>query len=161
MKVAAPATESSNDAANQARINRGLNNALNQQGGTVTLRLTPPEMGTVRIQLQLQGASVSAQFHAETESARSLLTQQLGQLRSTLEASGLNVDKLGVQAMGGSGASGLNTQSDSSSDQSSRDPSDGRSRGRFGQPSQQQNPEHGSESNAGAFGDLIDASEDQ
>ncbi|MEM1099444.1 MAG: flagellar hook-length control protein FliK, partial [Planctomycetota bacterium] len=69
------------DALNEARLARGLKSALNQQGGSVTLRLTPPEMGTVRIQMQIQGTQVAAQFHAETDAARSLLQQQLGQLR--------------------------------------------------------------------------------
>ncbi len=48
----------------------GLQNAVQQRGGAVTLRLTPPEMGTVRIQLQIQSGTVNAQFHTETESAQ-------------------------------------------------------------------------------------------
>ncbi len=128
-----------NDAVNAARLSRGLNNAVNQQGGTVTLRLTPPDLGTVRIQLNLQGTNVSAQFHAETDSAQRLLTQQLGQLRASLESQGLNVDKLGVQAMSpSSNSSSLQQQTSSDNPQSQTNP-DGRSRGQFGQSSQQNN----------------------
>lgn len=128
-----------NDAMNSARLTRGLNNAVNQQGGTVTLRLTPPDMGTVRIQLNLQGTNVSAQFHAETDSAQRLLTQQLGQLRTSLESQGLNVEKLGVQAMtSSSNSSSLQQQSSGDSPQSQTN-ADGRSRGQFGQSSQQNN----------------------
>jgi flagellar hook-length control protein FliK len=114
---------------NVARIARGLQNALSQQGGSVTLRLTPPEMGTVRIQLQIQGATVNAQFHAESDAARTMLTNQISQLRHALEAQGLTVDRLNVQSMNQTSASNLNQQDEQS-------PSDGRSRGQY--TSQQQ-----------------------
>lgn len=138
------------DAINAARITRGLNNAVSQNGGAVTLRLTPPEMGTVRIQLQMQGANVSAQFHAETESARNLLTQQLHQLRSSLESAGLSVDKIGVQTMNSTNSSQLQQQQSDQQQQQAQDHSDGRSRGRFGQrqnQGQQQNPDGGQQRN--------------
>ena len=71
----------SNDSLNTARLTRGLANAVQQRGGAVTLRLTPPEIGTVRIQLQITGTNVNASFHAESASAQTLLTNQLAQLR--------------------------------------------------------------------------------
>ena len=122
---------------NAARLSRGLNSALNQRNGSVTLRLTPPELGTVRIQLQVQGTSVAAQFHAETDRGMTLLTQQLAQLRSSLEAQGLSVDRLGVTAMGSphsAGGSNLHQQGDggsSAQQQADQHRDDGRSRGRF------------------------------
>ncbi|MEM7577020.1 MAG: flagellar hook-length control protein FliK, partial [Planctomycetota bacterium] len=131
------------DALNEARLARGLKSALNQQGGTVTLRLTPPEMGTVRIQMQLQGTQVTAQFHAETGAARNLLQQQLGQLRTALEGQGLSVDRLGVQSMSAANAGGassfngnnLNQQNQAfgqNHNDANQNP-DGRSRGFFQQ----------------------------
>ncbi|MBB6430742.1 flagellar hook-length control protein FliK [Algisphaera agarilytica] len=129
--------QNTTDALNAARLSRGLSNAVNQQGGAVTLRLTPPEMGTVRIQLNLQGSNVSAQFHAETDSAQRLLTQQLGQLRSSLESQGLNVEKLGVQSMSSSSNSSSLQQQANSDSQQSQTNADGRSRGQFNQSSQQ------------------------
>ena len=131
------------DALNTARLHRGLNSALNQQGGNVTLRLTPPDLGTVRIQLNLQGANVTAQFHAETESARTLLTQQLAQLKSSLEAQGLNVEKIGVQAMSGTqNASQLNQQHQSGQQSQQHADADGRSRGQHQQSPGQQQSHH-------------------
>ncbi len=127
---APPPTESSpSDDINQARLARGLRTALNQQGGAVTLRLTPPEMGTVRIQMQLQGAAVSAQFHAESDAARSMLQQQLGQLRTALESQGLTVDRLGVQSMNQGNASSFGQTQDQSDPQ--QQTHDGRSRGQY------------------------------
>jgi len=87
------------DSLNSARLTRGLANAVQQRGGAVTIRLTPPEMGTVRIQMQITGTGVSASFHAESASAHTLLTSQLAQLRSALENQGMNVEKLSVQPL--------------------------------------------------------------
>ncbi len=115
------------EAVNGARLARGLRAAVNQQGGSVTLRLTPPEMGTVRIQLDLSGGTVTARFHAETDNGRQLLQQQLGQLRQSLESQGLSVDRLSVQTMSSSNSNtGFNQ--DAQQDQAGND---GRSRGQF------------------------------
>ena len=133
--------EPDTDALNAARLNRGLNSAVNQKGGNVTLRLTPPELGTVRIQLNVQGTSVTAQFHAETESARTLLTQQLAQLKGNLESQGLSVEKIGVQSMSAPTASNNANQQQSTSQHQQSQPDadpDGRSRGQHQQSSQQQ-----------------------
>ncbi|MEZ6192795.1 MAG: flagellar hook-length control protein FliK [Phycisphaerales bacterium] len=131
--------DTDNTQLNTARIARGLQNAVHQKGGAVTLRLTPPEMGTVRIQLQIQNGTVNAQFHAETESTRTMLNQQLSHLRTALENQGLSVDRLGVQTMQNSSGSNLQNESESGRDGQAND---GRSRGGFthqgnrqGQPS--------------------------
>jgi len=88
----------------------------------VTLRLTPVDLGTIRIQLQIQSGTVNAQFQASTESARQVLTQQLTQLRSALEGQGLAVDRLSVQSPSSSSSSQAQQHADAS-------PGDGRSRG--------------------------------
>jgi len=88
---------------NTARVASGLAAALNQKGGAVTIRLTPESLGTVRVQLQISGATVSAQLHTETEAARAALQQQLGQLRGSLESQGLRVEQLGVAGAAGGG----------------------------------------------------------
>lgn len=131
--------DTDNTQLNTARIARGLQNAVHQKGGAVTLRLTPPEMGTVRIQLQIQNGTVNAQFHAETESTRTMLNQQLSHLRTALENQGLSVERLGVQTMQNSSGSNLHNESESGRDGQAND---GRSRGGFthqgnrqGQPS--------------------------
>ena len=117
---------------NAARLTRGLQSVLSQQGGSVTLRLTPPELGTVRIQLQLSAGTVSASLHADGESARAMLTNQLSQLRTALENQGLTVERLNVQPMQQPGQSSLQQQNQQST-------ADGRSRGEYtGQQQHQQ-----------------------
>lgn len=122
--LAATTPESDADPVNTARLTRGLQSALQQPGGTVTLRLTPPELGTVRIQLQLASGTVSASLQAESASARTMLTQQLSQLRTALESQGLNVERLNVQPMQQTSQSSLQQQSQQSTP-------DGRSRGQY------------------------------
>ncbi|MEM9347910.1 MAG: flagellar hook-length control protein FliK [Planctomycetota bacterium] len=165
------ATNTDNDSLNTARLTRGLANAVQQRGGAVTLRLTPPEMGTVRIQMQITGTNVSASFHAESTSAQTLLTTQLAQLRSALESKGMSVDRLSVQPMAATTAGQNTNQSQNQSDTQQQGQSqqqsanDGRSRGQYSsdrssQQSTEQQQDAGSSQQAmdGFLGRLTDAS---
>lgn len=165
---------SDNDALNTSRLTRGLANAVQQRGGTVTMRLTPPEMGTVRIQMQITGASVSATFHAESASAQTLLTNQLAQLRSSLESKGMSVERLTVQPLATTASSSNTNQSQNQSDSQQQGQAqqqsagDGRSRGQYsgdssGRGSADQQRDNGSSQQAprGFFERLNDAAEPQ
>lgn len=124
-----------NAALNNARLARGLASAVNQKGGAVTLRLTPPEMGTVRIQMQLSGTTLAASFHAETASAHQMLSQQLGQLRTSLETQGLHVERLSVQPMQPTQQGNSAGSQNDDAQQQNHQPNDGRSRGQAGRDS--------------------------
>jgi flagellar hook-length control protein FliK len=161
-----------NDSLNTARLTRGLANAVQQRGGAVTLRLTPPEMGTVRIQMQITGTNVSASFHAETSSAQTLLTTQLAQLRSALESKGMSVDRLTVQPLATTASSQNSSQSQSQNDAQQQgqqqNAGDGRSRGQYsGDSSRQQSSDSQQDSGTnqqaprGFFDNLNDAAEEQ
>jgi len=63
----------------------------------VVLRLQPESLGELRVQVGLDGESVTARFEATTAEARDLLHASLATLRSSLEARGLHVEKLHVQ----------------------------------------------------------------
>ncbi|MCC6660869.1 MAG: flagellar hook-length control protein FliK [Phycisphaerales bacterium] len=75
--------------------------SLRQRGGTVTMRLAPDALGQVRVALTLHGGRVDATFEATTDQARKLLEGNMTVLRAALEAHGLTVDRLGVQATEG------------------------------------------------------------
>jgi flagellar hook-length control protein FliK len=122
------------DGVNTARLARGLQSALAQQGGSVTLRLTPPDLGTVRIQLQVQAGQVSANFQAGNETARAMLNHQMMHLRTALEAQGLSVERLTVSPANQSPAGQLQQQGQQAGQQQS---------GNSGQPSQQQSATDG------------------
>jgi len=80
------------------RILRGLSTMINQHGGSMTMRLDPPELGSLRIQMTIQNGSVSASFTPTNAAARSLLEQNMAQLKTALESQGLMVDKLTIHA---------------------------------------------------------------
>lgn len=123
---------------NLARVIRGLGGAVQHKGGAVTIRLTPPEMGVVRVRMTIEHGFVRAQIEAETEPARQLLTQQIGQLRQALHGHGLGVEKLEVQSMP-QGSSSQDTGSDRNpADRGNANAGDGRSRGFLGHQDQPQ-----------------------
>ncbi len=82
-----------------ARILRGLTTMFNQRGGVMTMRLHPPELGELRVQMTLSQGRVSAEFLATTQSAHALLERSLTSLRSALETHGLSVERLTVQPL--------------------------------------------------------------
>lgn len=155
------ARETEQSALNNARLTRGLANAVQQRGGAVTLRLTPPEIGTVRIQMQITGTSLAATLHAETASAHQMLTQQLGQLRASLESQGLSVERLHVQQMQQTQPGTANEQA---GDNPQQQPNDGRSRGqqdRTGQDARgDARDRDGRPGNPRSFSDHLDSTDD-
>lgn len=132
---AAPEPEPRTNDANMSRIVRGIQGVVRHNGGSVTIRLDPPELGAVRVQMHMNAGVVTARLEAAQQSVRSMLNQQLGQLRHALESQGLTVDRLQVQASAadtGASATGRDT------DQNAHD---GRSRGGFTPQGQQGDPD--------------------
>lgn len=79
-----------------AQLGRGFSAVLRQNGGTLTLRMQPQELGDLTIRMDLKPGQVAAEFEVGSDQARQLLTDQMTSLRSALEARGLSVDKLTV-----------------------------------------------------------------
>lgn len=115
--------------ANVARVARGLQTAMQQRGGAVTLRLDPPELGSVKIQMQVHhDGQVSARFMVQNESVNDLLTHRMSQLKQALEGQGLSVDRLEVTTQS-SPSNGASSQGNQAGQSPGTD--DGRSRGQF------------------------------
>ena len=76
-----PQTASTELDPNVARVARGLQNALQQNGGSVTLRLQPPDLGSVKIQMQIHDGTASVEFQADRPAVSDLLGHQLASLR--------------------------------------------------------------------------------
>lgn len=83
-----------------AQIQRGLAQVLRQQGGTLTMKLTPNELGEVKIALQMQQSRVTGTIDAQTVAARDLLTINIDALKASLEQRGVTVDRLDVRLQG-------------------------------------------------------------
>jgi flagellar hook-length control protein FliK len=75
---------------------KGLDILSNQRGGAITMRLEPPALGQVRIELRVSHGAVVADFMAATPEARVLLEANLGMLRERLESQGLAVERMSV-----------------------------------------------------------------
>jgi hypothetical protein len=79
------------------QVENGAFSNLSQGGKQLVIRLDPPELGHVSVVLQVRGKDVQAVLRATSPEATQALNEQLGQLRSHLEAQGLRVGKLEVQ----------------------------------------------------------------
>lgn len=71
-------------------------------GGTMRLRLSPPELGSIRVEIQVQGGQMSAKIEAETSTARALLLDNLPALRERLEQQDIKLMRFDVDLFGGS-----------------------------------------------------------
>jgi flagellar hook-length control protein FliK len=91
------------DAPLAGQVVRGLSAMVNQRGGTMNLRLDPPDLGQLRIQMTVTRGVVTAEFHPTTPQAHDLLERNLAALRSTLEGQGLTVERLNVHVAAPSG----------------------------------------------------------
>ncbi|RNC81061.1 MAG: flagellar hook-length control protein FliK [Phycisphaera sp.] len=84
----------------EAQLQRGLAQVLRQKGGTLSLKLTPNELGEVKVSLSLAKGRVDGSIEATNESARGLLEQNIEKLKSSLEQRGITVDRLEVRLAG-------------------------------------------------------------
>jgi len=80
-----------------AQVSRGMSALLRGgSGGQATIALAPALLGHLKVTLKIEDGTISASFKPTTEQARGLLHSSLDALRSSLEASGLRVDRLEV-----------------------------------------------------------------
>jgi flagellar hook-length control protein FliK len=84
-------------AANHDRIVTSIRGELMPNGGTMRLRLDPPELGTLQVTVRMLDGVMSASFETSNDQATRLLSHSLGQLKQVLESQGLSVEKLHVQ----------------------------------------------------------------
>jgi flagellar hook-length control protein FliK len=66
-------------------------------GGTMQITLNPPELGTIQVSVRMTDGVMNASFATTSEHATRLLSHSLSDLRTTLENSGVAVDKLHVE----------------------------------------------------------------
>jgi flagellar hook-length control protein FliK len=86
----------------------GAIRAAHQRDGKVNVRLSPPELGALRIELTLHQGALTARVEAETTTARNLLLDNLPALRDRLAQHDVHVERFDVdvrQDGGGSGGS--------------------------------------------------------
>ncbi|MDX2146073.1 MAG: flagellar hook-length control protein FliK [Planctomycetota bacterium] len=103
-KESAPGSRASAGERRQAIIDRlqqqalrGAAVAMHRDGGELTLRLRPDELGPMRIRLEMSDNSLAARFEVSTELARSLLEESADTLRASLASQGLRVHSIEVR----------------------------------------------------------------
>jgi flagellar hook-length control protein FliK len=79
-----------------AQVTRGVSALLAQGPGSITLRMVPEDLGQLRVHMTMKEGSLSLRFETGNGAARELLDSAVADLRSTLEARGLSVERLSV-----------------------------------------------------------------
>lgn len=77
------------------RVTRAFQ-AAEQRGGTIQLRLSPPELGAMKIELSVQQGTLTAKLETETAAAKNVLLDNLPALRERLAAQEIRVEKFDV-----------------------------------------------------------------
>jgi flagellar hook-length control protein FliK len=72
----------------------------NGETSRILLRLNPAELGTLRIELTMEGDKLRAQLHAQTQQVQEVLDRHLPQLRDALQMQGLKIDSFRVDVQG-------------------------------------------------------------
>ena len=79
------------------QVESGIYRNLSEGTKQLTLRLDPPELGKLNLQITVRGQEVNVVLKAENADAGRMLQENMHQLRQTLEDQGLKVNKLEVQ----------------------------------------------------------------
>lgn len=70
---------------------------LGPEGGVVRLRLAPPEMGSLRVEMRIHQRKIHGRVVAESEAASASLREHLPDLRARLESFGMQVERLEIE----------------------------------------------------------------
>ena len=121
-------------------VARGLEALSQQRGGSLVMRLDPPSLGQLKLEMTMQAGRVSVVMTTAAETARGLLNTNLGMLRQALEDRGLAVERLTVETVPRPVESGSSSRSEHRGDgqdarsgqdaDARQDAGQGRSRGR-------------------------------
>jgi len=66
----------------------------------VSIRLQPPELGKIHIELTVKNNSIHAKIHTENIAVKEIILTNLDQLKSGIENNGFNINKLDVEVGG-------------------------------------------------------------
>ncbi|NUQ60999.1 MAG: flagellar hook-length control protein FliK, partial [Pirellulales bacterium] len=77
--------------------------SLGDRGGSVRLRLHPPELGSLRLEVTVRSGVMTARLEAETPAAQAMLRENLPMLRERLAEQNIRVERFDVDLMDRSG----------------------------------------------------------
>ncbi len=73
--------------------------AADEDGGQVRLRLNPPELGALKLEITMKAGVMTAKLETETPAAKSMLLDNLPALRERLAEQNIKVEKFDVDVM--------------------------------------------------------------
>lgn len=74
--------------------------ATGDRGGTLRMRLSPPELGSLRVEITVKQGVMNARMETETDAARQLVLENLPALRERLAEQGIKVEQFQVDVSG-------------------------------------------------------------
>jgi flagellar hook-length control protein FliK len=74
--------------------------AANDQGGQIRLRLSPPELGSMKLELTVRDGVMTAHVQTETDTARTMLLDHLPALREKLAEHNVTIERFDVDLGG-------------------------------------------------------------
>jgi len=80
------------------RVERAFH-SMRDSGGSLRLRLSPPELGDLRIEITVRNGEMTARMQTETSEARNLLLDNLPALRDRLAQQDIKVQRFDVDLM--------------------------------------------------------------
>lgn len=84
------------------RVERAIH-SMSDGGGSIRLRLSPPELGSLQIEITVRHGEMNARLEAETPAARNLLLDSLPALRERLAQQDISIQRFDVDLMDRSG----------------------------------------------------------
>jgi flagellar hook-length control protein FliK len=90
-------TESRFAEINHPKIVTAVQSELLPDGGTMQIRLDPPELGAMQVRVGMRDGVLTASFQTANDDATRLLSHSLHQLRTSLESQGVSVERLHVE----------------------------------------------------------------
>ena len=83
------------------RVERAIKEvAQSKDGKTISVRLDPPDLGTVKVDVSIRDGALHARVVAESSAVTSLLRERAGEMQTILRKLGLNVDRISVSVGG-------------------------------------------------------------
>lgn len=83
--------------ANHPKIVTAVQGQMLANGGSMQIRLDPPELGALQVMVNMKDGVMTASFVTSNDDATRLLSHSLSQLKHVLESQGVSVEKLQVQ----------------------------------------------------------------
>ena len=85
--------------AQQARLLQRVTRAFrmaDERGGEVQIRLSPPELGSMKLEMSLSDGVLTAKLEVETQKAQQILLDSLPNLKERLAEQGIRIEKFDV-----------------------------------------------------------------